>query len=65
MNQRQVHLNSSTVSIKQCLMAIKQHLCLVSLSSILLASLGVVGVSLIPNVYRATTTILVRSAEYS
>jgi succinoglycan biosynthesis transport protein ExoP len=59
MNQKQVHLESSTVSIKQCLVALKRHACLVFLSSLLLAILGIVGVSMIPNVYRATTTILV------
>jgi len=42
-----------------CVKVLKQHLHLVFLSSLLLAILGIVGVSLLPNIYRATTTILV------
>ena len=59
MNQQQVRPVNSPMSIKQCLRAVKRHMHLVVLSSLLLAILGIVGVSLLPNIYRATTTILV------
>src|SRR6202011_860042 len=59
MSRQQVRSNSSSVSIKDCLEVLKQHVHLVFLSSLLLAILGIVGVSLLPNIYRATTTILV------
>ncbi len=59
MNQQQVRPVKSPVSIKQCLRALKRHVHLILLSSLLLAILGIVGVSLLPNIYRATTTILV------
>jgi succinoglycan biosynthesis transport protein ExoP len=45
--------------MKDCLEALRQHVHLVFFSSLLLASAGIVGVSLLPNIYRATTTILV------
>jgi|SRR5450631_185879 len=59
MNQQQVRPVNSPISIKQCLRALKRHAHLILLSSLLLAILGIVGVSLLPNIYRATTTILV------
>src|SRR5882757_2813858 len=59
MSRQQVRSNSSSVSIRDCLEVLKQHVHFVFLSSLLLAILGIVGVSLLPNVYRATTTILV------
>jgi polysaccharide biosynthesis transport protein len=59
MNQQQTRQNSSSVSIKDCLGVLRRNIQVVFLSSLLLAILGVVGVSLLPNIYRATTTILV------
>jgi succinoglycan biosynthesis transport protein ExoP len=59
MNQKQVNLGSSSASVKQCLEAVKKHGHLVFLTSLLLAVLGIIGVSLLPDVYRAKTTILV------
>jgi succinoglycan biosynthesis transport protein ExoP len=59
MNRQQVRSNSSSISVKDCLEALKQHAHLTFLSSLLLAILGIIGVSLLPNIYRATTTILV------
>ncbi|WP_158791827.1 GNVR domain-containing protein [Granulicella sp. L60] len=59
MNQRQVNPDGSSMSIRQCLEALKKHGHIVFLSSLLLAVFGIVGVSLLPDVYRAKTTILV------
>jgi polysaccharide biosynthesis transport protein len=57
--QEEAYSDNSSVSIRQCLWALKQHGHIVFLSSLLLAILSIVGTSLLPNVYRATTTILV------
>ena len=60
MNQRQVvAAASSSISVRQCMGAVKRHGYAVFLSSLLLAVFGIMGVSLLPNVYRAKTTILV------
>jgi polysaccharide biosynthesis transport protein len=59
MNQSQVYPGSSSVSVKQYLEIVRKHARVVLLGSLLLAMLGIVGVSLLPDVYRATTTILV------
>jgi succinoglycan biosynthesis transport protein ExoP len=58
-NQKQARQQRSPTSAKQLLEVLKRHVHSVFLSSLLLAILGIVGVSLLPNVYRATTTILV------
>jgi succinoglycan biosynthesis transport protein ExoP len=57
--QEETYSGNSSVSIKQCLEAVKQHGHIVFLASLLLVILSIVGTSLLPNVYRATTTILV------
>jgi polysaccharide biosynthesis transport protein len=57
--QEEAYSDNSSVSVKGCLGALKQHGHIVFLSSLLLAILGIVITSLLPNVYRATTTILV------
>lgn len=59
MNRNQVRQKSSTVSARQLTGVVKKHAHLIFLSSLLLAELGIVVISLLPNVYRATTTILV------
>src|ERR1700748_3462368 len=59
MNKSQVQQKNSSVSVKDLTEAFKKHADMVFLASILLAVLGIVGISLLPNVYRATTTILV------
>jgi polysaccharide biosynthesis transport protein len=59
MNQQQTRPVNSPPSLKQYLIAVKKHGHLVFLSSLLLAGLGIVTVSLLPNIYSATTTILV------
>ena len=60
MNQEEVvEAVSSSVSVKQCLVAVGRHGHAVFLSSLLIAVFGIMGVSLLPNVYRAKTTILV------
>jgi polysaccharide biosynthesis transport protein len=60
MNQEEVvEAVSSSVSVKQCLVAVGRHGHAVFLNSLLIAVFGIMGVSLLPNVYRAKTTILV------
>jgi polysaccharide biosynthesis transport protein len=60
MNQEEVvEAVSSSISVKQCLVAVGRHGHAVFLSSLLMAVFGIMGVSLLPNVYVAKTTILV------
>lgn len=59
MNKVQTRQKNSSVSISHLIMVVKQHAHPVFLSSLLLSVCGIAGVSLLPNVYRATTTILV------
>jgi len=59
MNMNQMRQKSPTISATQLTGVVKKHAHLVFLSSLLLAAFGIVVTSLLPNVYRATTTILV------
>jgi polysaccharide biosynthesis transport protein len=60
MNQEQtVEAVNSSISVKQCQAAVRRHGHAVFLSSLLIAILGIMGVSSLPNIYRAKTTILV------
>jgi polysaccharide biosynthesis transport protein len=59
MTRNQMRQKSSTVSATQLVGVIKEHAHLIFLSSLLLAAFGIVVTSLLPNIYRATTTILV------
>ena len=59
MNNNQQRRNNSSVSMSQLTMAVKKHTHGVVLSSLLFAVGGIMLVSLLPDVYRATTTILV------
>jgi succinoglycan biosynthesis transport protein ExoP len=59
MNQQQSPATSSSTSIQDCLNILKQRIHGVYLASLFLAILSIVVVSLLPNVYSATTTILV------
>jgi succinoglycan biosynthesis transport protein ExoP len=59
MKNQQIRQNNSSVSVKDCLGLLRRNGQLIFLSSLLLAILGVISVSLLPNIYRATTTILV------
>ena len=59
MNRNPIRPSSQTLSVKQITDVLKKRFHLVFLSSLLLAALGIVVASLLPNVYRATTTILV------
>lgn len=59
MNRNQIRQKSPTVSAKQLIGIMRKHAHVVFLSSLLLAAFGIVVTSLLPNVYRATTTILV------
>ncbi|MBN9616596.1 MAG: hypothetical protein BGO25_01000 [Acidobacteriales bacterium 59-55] len=59
MNRNQMQQKSSTVSVIQLIGVMKKRAHLVFLSSLLLAAAGIVVTSLLPNIYRATTTILV------
>lgn len=49
----------SSFTVKQCIAALWRHIHLVVASGLAILAVGVVGTSLSPNVYRATTTILV------
>ncbi len=59
MNRNQMQQKSSTVSVIQLIGIMKKRAHLIFLSSLLLAAAGIVVTSLLPNIYRATTTILV------
>jgi polysaccharide biosynthesis transport protein len=59
MKQDQMRHRNPPISSKQLLDVLKRHPYIVFLSSLLLAVTGIVAVSLLPNVYRAATTILV------
>lgn len=54
-------LNSpgSSFTLKQCLAAMRKHIHLILLSIAFMLATGIVSVSLLPNIYRATTTVLV------
>ena len=49
----------SSLTIKQCLAALRRHAHLVIASSLAILTAGVIGTSLLPNIFSATTTILV------
>ncbi len=51
--------NASAAAVKQSLSLLKKYRYIVFLSSLFLASLGIAAISRMPDVYRATTTILV------
>ncbi len=59
MNQKQMGLDNSLAFVKRSLEVLRRHWVTVWVSGLLMAVLGIVAVSLLPNVYRATTTILV------
>jgi succinoglycan biosynthesis transport protein ExoP len=59
MNQKQNNPGDPMAVVKQSIDVLKKRWHAVFLSSVLLASAGIVVVSLIPNQYKATTTILV------
>jgi succinoglycan biosynthesis transport protein ExoP len=59
MKQNQMRQRNPSVSAKQLFEVLQQHAPIVFLTSLLLAVLGIAGISLLPNVYRAVTTILV------
>ncbi|WP_446744396.1 GumC family protein [Silvibacterium acidisoli] len=59
MNQTQSRPAGSSAMLTECLVALKRHPHAIFLSSVILAALGIMGVSLLPNIYSATTTILV------
>ncbi len=49
----------SSFTIKQCFAAMRKHIHLILLVNALILGVGIVGVSSLPNIYRATTTVLV------
>jgi polysaccharide biosynthesis transport protein len=49
----------SSLTIKECLAAVRKHIHIALISSIILLATGIAIVSLLPNIYRATTTVLV------
>src|ERR1700759_3348101 len=54
-------LNSpgSSFTLKQCFAAMRKHIHLILFSSAIILAIGIVCVSLLPNIYLATTTVLV------
>ena len=65
MNRNQIRQKSQTVSAKQLADVLKKHAHGVFLSFLLLSALGIVVTSLLPNIYSATTTILVDPQKIS
>lgn len=59
MNRPQIQNRTSYVSLNSFLSIVRRHVHSIFLSSLLLAIAGIIAVSLLPNVYRASTTILV------
>jgi polysaccharide chain length determinant protein (PEP-CTERM system associated) len=59
MNQKNDNAEDPLALVKRSAEVLRKHRHSVVLTAVLLAAAGIVGVSLIPNVYRATTTILV------
>jgi succinoglycan biosynthesis transport protein ExoP len=59
MDQRQSGSDNTSAKIRQVLVILKGHRYLVFLCSLVFATLGIVGISLLPDQYKATTTILV------
>ena len=59
MNYAPIRPKNPSITVAQLVAIVKRHGEAVLLSQVLLAVAGIVGVSLWPNVYRATTTILV------
>jgi polysaccharide biosynthesis transport protein len=54
-------LNSpgSSFTLKQCFAAMRKHIHFILISSAIILATGIVSVSLLPNIYSATTTVLV------
>lgn len=54
-------LNSpgSSITLKQCFAAMRMHIHLILISSAIILATGIVSVSLLPNIFSATTTVLV------
>lgn len=54
-------LNSpgSSITLKQCFAAMRKHIHLILISSAIILATGIVSVSLLPNIFSATTTVLV------
>jgi polysaccharide chain length determinant protein (PEP-CTERM system associated) len=59
MNKNQIQQSGPSIPIRHFIELLKKHAHAVFLASLLFAVLGIIGVSLLPNVYRATTMILV------
>jgi polysaccharide biosynthesis transport protein len=60
MNKNQMRRQETApITVTQTVQALKRHIHILIMTSVLLATVGIVVVSLLPNVYSATTTILV------
>jgi succinoglycan biosynthesis transport protein ExoP len=60
MNKNQMRRQETTpITIRQIVQALKAHIHILIMTSVLLATAGIAVVSLLPNVYSASTTILV------
>ena len=58
-SEEEADSSRSSFTVKQCIAALWRHIHLVVVSGLGILTVGVVWTSLLPNVYRATTTILV------
>jgi len=60
MNKNQIRRQeTSPITVRQIVQALKRHIHILIMASVLLATVGIAVVSLLPNVYSASTTILV------
>jgi succinoglycan biosynthesis transport protein ExoP len=59
MDQGKQNLEKSISAVKQALTQLRRHTAAVVVGSLLLSAVGIVGIALMPNMYVATTTILV------
>jgi succinoglycan biosynthesis transport protein ExoP len=58
-DEEELNSPGSSFTLKQCFAAMRKHIHLVLISSAIILASGIVSVSLLPNIYSATTTVLV------
>jgi succinoglycan biosynthesis transport protein ExoP len=59
MDEDELNSPGSSFTLKQCFAAMRKHIHLILISSAIILATGIVTVSLLPNIYSATTTVLV------
>jgi succinoglycan biosynthesis transport protein ExoP len=58
-DEDELNSRGSSFTLKQCFAAMRKHIHLILISSAIILATGIVSVSLLPNIYSATTTVLV------